>query len=72
MNYILFFVIGFIGGGGAVLIIRLRNTYRRKTYGFSETIPALTPSTFSSDDESKYAPERKSVDGREAMREFKQ
>lgn len=70
MLYASAFVLGLLGGSAAVLIIRWLNSRRRKTYGFKEkpeeAIPFYIP-----DEQSKYSNVAASVDGSEAVREFR-
>lgn len=67
MLYLTAFILGLLAGSGTVLVIRLKNTHRRKTYGFSDDIqlPVLV-----SDDNSKYSEITGTVDGSGAVHQF--
>lgn len=67
MLYLSAFMLGLLTGSGTVLGIRLKNTRRRKTYGFADDIQ---PPVLVSDDNSKYSDIAGTVDGSGAAQQF--
>lgn len=71
MIFLTAFLLGVISGAGTVMIIRVKNTMRKKKYGFSERPADILGPSCNSDKTVQYPAVTESVDGSKAVKEFK-